>query len=128
MRHDLQHVNASFVKVVGQKMDVRDQAVLVAGDIKHCDRVFGAAGLHEIHPLSEGVLHLGHCPPGGLPHAGLREDLPHHFTPIHRRALIAAVVQVRELEMVQTHQGEDGGVEIVDVDRFFLGAEPDFVG
>src|SRR5262245_56421485 len=57
----------------------------------------------------------------------LGEDFRNHFAAVHRRPLVAAVVEVGELEVVQAHEVEDGGVDVVDVDGVVDGPEADFV-
>jgi len=43
-------------------------------------------------------------------------------------ALIAALEEEGESFVVEAQQAEDGGVQVVDMDRVLNGAEPDVVG
>lgn len=47
---------------------------------------------------------------------------------IHRGALRASLVVIKKLGMVETHEVEDGGVKVVDVDSVFDGVHAEIVG
>ena len=60
--------------------------------------------------------------------AWLSQDLADDPARRLRQPVFAAVVGEGEAGVVQAEQVEDGGVEVVDVDRVDLGAEADGVG
>src|SRR5579872_7386209 len=53
----------------------------------------------------------------------LRQDSLDDTAVVHGRALVPAVMAVRQLEVVHPHQVQDGGVQIVDVDAILDGAQ-----
>ena len=53
---------------------------------------------------------------------------PYHFAGYNGRALGAAVVQVGDVDVIQSEHVQDGGVDVVDVERPLDGAQADLVG
>ena len=58
----------------------------------------------------------------------LRGDVPHDVSRHIRQPEVAAAVAVRELRVVQTHQVQDGGMQVVIVHRLLDGLETEVVG
>src|SRR5437899_8793831 len=68
-------------------------------------------------PSSEG----GETPP-------LQKDFLHHHARVDGGPFVAAVVEVGEVKVIEAHEVQDGGVEVVDMIGLVDGAEADFVG
>ena len=57
-----------------------------------------------------------------------RQDVLHDMAVDVGEAEVSAGVAVGELFVIETHEVENGGVEVVDVDFVFDGCEAEFVG
>src|SRR5262245_19066316 len=60
--------------------------------------------------------------------SGLAEDLPDHLPAIDRGALVAAVVQVGQLQVVEAQGMEHRRMDVVHVDGALDGAQAELVG